>query len=593
MKKFKDFQSDLLPFLLLGIIAIVKIYLIFIYPREIYYFSTGLSKFNYYNTLSFSFDMQSFRDANHPGTPIYMIGYLILLFVGNQIKNFYQYFYAHHLFILFFNFFSIIIFINFFKKKLSITELISFLLIFISSFNFLFGLEIVSLISYQFGITLLLITYFIKSLNKQKNTKLAFISAFSISMKMTFLPFVLSIIIVKIYQELLKKKSLKNIFKFLSLFSIGFFVFNFPIIGRFPKIFLDIFFLRSDTSLSMNNFLYSSKLSLTELQSNSIFIVLIVIIFVIIFFINNYKFLFEKRIDTTLNTEYSSIIFFNFLITFFYFYTFVIAGQVYEADVQINILEKENFFRNNHPYLAFIFTNIYIIKKYYKLNILKYKKSLLILSFALFIFTLNNYLIERKVIITDKNEREKILIHEVSKYLNLNNDIIAYYTYSHGYGLGEEIFHLSGNSLEGNEKFTEEILDIHNNFRYFRFNDIIESLTKNKVSSSKISIFKNKIKKFDIFLKEKFPNNIYEMLSYQTKNSSLNPNIIRNKDVYSLQNSQKYKKANAILFSHPKINSENFVYEKDLYYYLKTRINIKEKVVFNVKNDKWFLYLIR
>ena len=32
--------------------------------------------------------MQAFRDGNHPGTPIYFIGYLILLITGNQVKDF-------------------------------------------------------------------------------------------------------------------------------------------------------------------------------------------------------------------------------------------------------------------------------------------------------------------------------------------------------------------------------------------------------------------------------------------------------------------------------------------------------------------------
>ena len=329
------------------------------------------------------------------------------------------------------------------------------------------------------------------------------------------------------------------------------------------------------------------------MQSNNFLIPLIVIFFTIIFFINIFKFLFIKKNNIELNIEYSTMMIFNFLITFFYFYTFVVSGQVYEMDIPINILEKENFFRNNHHYLVFIFINFYIIKKYYKLNLLKYKNILLVLSISIFLVTINNYLIERKIIITDKNERQKILIDEVSKYININDNVIAYYTYSLGYGIGEEIFHLSGDSLEGNERFTKEILDIYKNFRYFRFNDAFSYLKKSNVTNSKINDFKNTIKRLDLHLEQKLPNTIYEILSYQSKNSTINPNIKRNNDIYSLQNNNKYKKADVILFSHPKINTENFVYEKDLYYYLKTRLNIKEKVAFNVKNDKWFLYLLK
>ena len=67
----------------------------------------------------------------------------------------------------------------------------------LSTYNFLFSLEIVSLISYQFGISLILYTYFLKSLEKNKLFKLSIISALAISFKMTFLPYVLSILFTK------------------------------------------------------------------------------------------------------------------------------------------------------------------------------------------------------------------------------------------------------------------------------------------------------------------------------------------------------------------------------------------------------------
>ena len=160
------------------------------------------------------------------------------------------------------------------------------------------------------------------------------------------------------------------------------------------------------------------------------------------------------------------------------------------------------------------------------------------------------------------------------------------------YSFGEELFHLSGNSLEGNEKFTEEILNKYKNFRYFRYNDIIHNIQKIEISNKKVNNFKNKIKKFDKILENWLPNPIYEALSYKTQNTTMSPYIKRNNDIYSLQSNANYKKANALLFSHPYINKKKFIKEKDLYNYLKTRVVIKKRVVFTVKNDKWFLYLI-
>ena len=58
-------------------------------------------------------------------------------------------------------------------------------------------------------------------------------------------------------------------------------------------------------------------------------------------------------------------------------------------------------------------------------------------------------------------------------------------------------------------------------------------------------------------------------------------------------NTSLLTKEYALLFSHPNINTEQLIDEKDLYDYLTTRVIIKKRVVFMVKNDKWFLYLLK
>jgi len=593
MKNYEAFKLRIFLFIFLSLMAILKAYLVLVFPREIIYFSSGMSKFNYYNTLSFSLDMQSFRDANHPGTPIYMVGYLILLLVGNQIKDFYQYFYIHHFLILIFSIYSTLVFVNYFKKKIEVKKIFIFLIIFVSAFNFLFSLEVVGLIPYQFGISLLLITYFIKSINSKKNLKLALFCALSISIKMTFLPFVISILIAKIFHEMIENKSFQRILKFFSLFSIFFLLCNFPIIGRLPKVFLDIFFLRNDTFISLSKFFESFKVAFLELSSNSILTLPIIVIFLTIFLYNNFKFLIGKKKIIHKSQEFLPLIIFNILITFFYLFTFLNAAQVFSADLIINSLERENFFRNNYPYIVFIFINLYLSCKYFKIRFFKYENAIIIFSILLFLTTSFNYIKYRTVFIADKEERRKILIQKVSEHVNIEKEIIAYYNYSLAYSFGEELFHISGDSLEGNEKFTKEIQSIYKNFRFFRFNDVYNNLMVNTISHNAVNNFKNKIKKFDRVLKNNLPNSLYEILSYQTKNTSINPLIKRSNDIYSLQSNINYGKANALLFSHPNINTEQLIDEKDLYDYLKTRVIIKKRVVFMVKNDKWFLYLLK
>ena len=589
----KNISKNYYLIVFLTLLLILKIYFIFIYPRELIFFSTGLSKFNFYNTLSFSLDMQAFRDANHPGTPIYFIGYLIMKLTGNDVKSFYEYYYFHHFIILLFNFLSVGIFFNYFKKFISNQEIFSLLLIFISTYNYLFSLEIVSLISYQLGISLILYTYFLKSLEKDKLFKLSVICALSLSFKMTFLPYVLSIFITKYLFISQKINPIKRFFRFNFYFVISYLIFNFPIIGRIPKIFIDVLFVREDTSLSILNLIISLKTSLNELILNNMIFFVLLLIFLTIF-MSNLIFFLKKFKQNKISNKLFSIFLFNIFITFFYIYTFLNAGQVFGSDLRINNLEKENFFRNNFPYLIFIISNYFLLTKLVILNDNLIKKILIFLSLLTFIIGFKNYNVFRAELINDRFDRQTKLISETEKYIDLNKDVLAYFTYSLGYGFGEEIFHLSGNSLEGNEYFTKEVVNMYPNFRYFRMNDIIHEINKkNNKPKSKINFFKDRLKKFDVVLKENFPKEIYEILSYNTKNSSINPLIARKKDIYSFYKDDNYKKPKAILYSHPKINKENFIKEEELFKFLEKEINIEKKVSFKIKDDDWFMYLIK
>ena len=263
---------------------ITKLTLLFIFPRELSFYVTGLTKWNYFNSLSMTIDMQSFRDGNHPGTPIYLMGSMFLKITESKIDNFYNFFYFNHILIFLLNIFSITNFFNYFKKTMSKFEIISFLLLFSSSFNFYFGLEIIDLMSYQFSITLLLITYFIKSIFKETDTKLAILSSLALAIKITFLPLVFSILLSKFYFIKKEGKFFKKIFSFLSIFSFSYLIFNFPIIGRLPKIFIDAIFLRADASLDINNIFTGIKYSLNHLVYEKYYINSYSLIFIIYFY---------------------------------------------------------------------------------------------------------------------------------------------------------------------------------------------------------------------------------------------------------------------------------------------------------------------
>ena len=584
------YNKNLIYFLIL--ILITKLIALFIFPREISFYITGLTKFNYFNTLSMTIDMQSFRDGTHPGTPIYLMESLFLKITGSKIDDFYNFFYFNHILIFLINIFSITNFFNYFKKTMSKFEIISFLLLFSSSFNFYFGLEIIDLMSYQFSITLLLITYFVKSIYKEKDTKLAILSSLALAIKITFLPLVCSILLSKFYFIKKEDKFFKKIVTFFSIFSFSYLIFNFPIIGRLPRIFIDAIFLRADASLDFDKIIVGIKYSLNQMVYENIILIPIVLFSLFISTLNVYLY-FKKKRGYVYKHELKGFLIFSSLISLFYIYTLLVAGQAYSVNPDYSGLEKENFLRNNYPYMIFIFINFYILKFYYKINLFN-KKYLIIFFILVYGFSFVNYIHEKNKIVKDKIERKQILIDQTKKYLNLKDSVIAYSTYQLGYGFGEEIFFLSGDSIEGNEYFIKQIIDKYPRFRFFRLNDIIKNIAKNEndvMVDNNITKFKKYLKKFDIVLKNNLPNEIYEALSHQSKNTMFNNNIARSKDIYSLQGNKNYPSANAILFYHP-----DFIHgskaEKEIYKYIEKNTNIKKKVQFKVKNDEWHLYIL-
>ena len=85
------------------------------------------------------------------------------------------------------------------------------------------------------------------------------------------------------------------------------------------------------------------------------------------------------------------------------------------------------------------------------------------------------------------------------------------------------------------------------------------------------------------------PNELYEIVSYKSKNSSMNKSIYRSDEIYSLQNNKNYKKPNAILYSDKNIPID-YINEEELYEYLKGEINILKRIKFKVKDDDWYIY---
>ena len=256
-------------------------------------------------------------------------------------------------------------------------------------------------------------------------------------------------------------------------------------------------------------------------------------------------------------------------------------------------MEEENIFRNNFPYIIFIFLNFFIAKNYFQLKIFK-NHFLIFLSTSLLLNGIYNYHSYRIFNVEDKIKKQNSLILQVKKYVNLNRDIIAYNTYSLGYGFGDEIFHHQGNSLEGNEYFTDEIINLYPNFRLLRLNDIYRDISETKknkrIKLNQVNKFKNKIKNLDDVLKKKLPNFLYEIVSFKSKNSYFNKEIVRSDDIYTFQKNNKFRKADVILFSDKRIIKTGNITENEIYEHINKRLKISKRVEFKVKDDLWYLY---
>ena len=98
-------------------LLLIKIILLFIIPRELSFYVSGLNSWSYFSSMSFNIDMQSFRDGNHPGTPFYILQKIFLYFLVIKLNNSTIFFYFNHLLSFSINIFSIKIFYNYFKKK--------------------------------------------------------------------------------------------------------------------------------------------------------------------------------------------------------------------------------------------------------------------------------------------------------------------------------------------------------------------------------------------------------------------------------------------------------------------------------------------
>ena len=92
-------------------------------------------------------------------------------------------------------------------------------------------------------------------------------------------------------------------------------------------------------------------------------------------------------------------------------------------------------------------------------------------------------------------------------------------------------------------------------------------------------------------MQRNLPKELYESLSYKTKNTILNKEIYRSDEIFSYENNTNYEKPSGILFYHPNID-KGTLDENRIFEYVNNFHNISNKIKISVLNNNWYLYML-
>ena len=554
---------------------ISKLYFLYFNPINIGSNVIALNTQIFYNAKSFEFLPQSFHDWNHPGTPLYYYTNIVSLLIGGlHINNLQNFLLFNHIIFYMINILSIIYFVNYFKSKIDLKNIIIFFLIIFSFDTNLLAIENIDYTALQVPISLFILIFTFKVLDDSSYTNLILLSiilAFSISIIMVFLPFIICSFLALFNQLIIcGKKFKKFFFSFLS-FIIIFLLFNFPIIGRLPKIFYNVLFAREDTSFNLLDTFDLLKKAILFFAEHNIFLGFLIIIFLSFTIYEITKNIFLKKLKFIFD---SKIIFLS-SVFFFFLYTLIVASK----EMPGNNLVQGVLLRNTYLYSCFIFISFFLIAKNKIYN--KTYSFILTLSILSFILTNYTYTKVRNDIIASNKINNAILKQEVGKYVSENSKILVYSDAGYGY---EDFSIISrGNSILAGEKFTAELIKYYPNLRYLRLHDIVNYKFK-KLSSIQNHPFYDW---FDLKIKDILPPNLYLIFSHKsfhlTGGSLTDP--LRSKELFI--GADNNKTVDAIIFNNTKIIDGLDM--EILIKYLKINSNLINHYRFNIENDIWYI----
>lgn len=556
-------------FTILIYVLSLKYYFIIRNPTTLESYILASNTHIFFNAKSFYFLPQSFVDWNHPGTPLFYIT-SILFFVYKifSIKEIYEFLIISHFFILIFLISSIYIFINYFKKFIKKKYLYLFLILFFSFETFLFGIETVDHVSFFPSLVLLLLIFFHK-FTQQSNIKNLIIIIFLIWLSNSLILSLVSVTVplsISLLVFLILKKHY-NLIKYFFVFNILFIIIlNFPILGRIPKIFINVIFFRQETSVHVDSFYYITKNFFTY-TIKYLYLYFFIFFYISIKQLIQTKEIINRKIDI-------KIYFLTFLLMLFMFiYTILASSSVnfFMDPAKLRGIGLQNVYASS----AFIFF-IFLCNQ----NILSGKnyKIVLILSLIIFIVGNYNYINSRKERIAELKTKENILHLKINQIIKSYKTLVVYSDI--GYGFGDFTILGRGNSIFAGEKFNNELIEAYPNLRYFRMHDVIFKLENKNFNINR------HVLKVDDLIKKYFPKSLQLIFSPNSLNITT-PWIgspLRSKEMF-------IKKDNADKIEGIVLNSilikNNLPALKE---YIKNESKLKNYKEIKIDNDTWYIF---
>jgi hypothetical protein len=556
-------------FTILIYVISIKYYFIIGNPTTLESYILGNNTHIFFNAKSFYFLPQSFVDWNHPGTPLYYITTLLFFIYKNfSIKEIYEFLIISHFFILIFLISSIYIFIDYFKKFIKNKYLYLFLILFFSFDTFLFGMETVDHASFFPSLVMLLLIFFHKFITNS-NIKNLIIIIFLIWLSNSLILSFVSVTVplsISLFVFIILNKNY-SLIKYFFIFNILFIIIlNFPIIGRIPKIFINVIFFRQETSIYINDFFYLIK-NFFIYTIKYFYLYFFIIFYISIKQISLIKDIGNKNIDL-------KIYFLTFILMFFLFvYTILASSSMnfFMEPIKLRGIGMQNVYASS-AFIFFIFLcnqNILPIKNY---------KIILIFSLTIFIVVNYNYIKSRNEKIIELKTKENIL------HLKIDQNIKSYKTlavYSDlGYGFGDFTIIGRGNSIFAGEKFNGELIEAYPNLRYFRMHDIIFKLENRNFNANQYVL------KIDDLINKYLHKSLQLIFSPNSLNRTTSwiGSPSRSKDTYIKKNDKD--KVEGIIFNSNLIK-DNLPALKQ---YIKKENNLKNYKEIKINNDTWHIF---